>query len=215
MSFDWERDFYAATDWDRGAYLGGEAMPGHLETFFERVGVPESVADVGCGPALVPFELAPGHPDTEFHCYDVAPSVVEANRERAADEDLDNLHFSVAGLPYLGVDRQFDLVYCMATLYFVADAERAVTELYGMVAPGGTLVCNYPNRYTKAWVNEDTEDQRREAFELVGRGENLLSYERIGELLDRTPLSYWSAVGASDADYARRSSPAVYVHKPA
>lgn len=214
MSFDWERDFYAATDWDRGAYLGGEAMPGHLGTFFERVGVPGSVADVGCGPALVPFELAPEYPDTEFHCYDVAPSVVEANRDRAAEAGLDNLAFTVAGLPDLGVDRRFDLVYCMATLYFVADAARAVTELYELVAPGGTLVCNYPNRYTKAWVNDDTDDQRREAFELVGRGENLLSYDRIRELTGRAPRSYWSAVGAGDADYARRSSPAVYVTKP-
>jgi trans-aconitate methyltransferase len=215
MSFDWERDFYATTDWDRGAYLGGEAMPGHLVTFFEHVGVPESIADVGCGPALVPFELAPEYPDTTFYCYDVAPSVVEANRERAAEADLDTLQFAVAGLPDLGVDRRFDLVYCMATLYFVEDVERALVELYDMVAPGGTLVCNYPNRYTKAWVNEDADDQRREAFDLVGRGENLLSYDRIGDLLGHTPRSYWSAVGAGDADYARRSSPAVYVPKPA
>lgn len=214
MSFDWERDFYAATDWDRGAYLGGEAMPGHLERFFERVGVPGSLADVGCGPALVPFELAPAYPDTEFHCYDVAPSVVEANRDRAASEGLDNLQFAVAGLPDLGVDRRFDLVYCMATLYFVEDVERALVELYDVVAPGGTLVCNYPNRYTRAWASEDAEAQRREAFDLVARGENLLSYDRIRELLGRTPRSYWSAVGAGDADYARRSSPAVYVTKP-
>lgn len=214
MSFDWERDFYAADDWDRGAYLGGEDMPGHLATFFEDVGVPDSIADVGCGPALVPFELAPEYTDTEFHCYDVAPSVVEANRQRASEAGLSNLRFAVASLPDLGVDREFDLVYCMATLYFVADAERALRELYDLVTPGGTLVCNYPNRYTRTWVVEEADAEKREAFDLVARGENLLSYERIGELLGRTPRSYWSAVGASDEPYARRSSPAVYVRKP-
>ncbi|WP_435348318.1 class I SAM-dependent methyltransferase [Haloarchaeobius sp. HRN-SO-5] len=213
MPFDWEADFYAATDWDRGAYIGGDDMPDHLETFFEREGVPSSVADVGCGPALVPFELAPRYPDTEFYGYDVAPSVVEANRQRAADEGLENLQFAVDSLPDLDVDRRFDLVYSMATLYFVADAEGALRALFDRVRPGGTLVVNYPNRYTRTWVTEEAPPEKREAFSLVARGENLLSYDRIAEVLGRRPRSYWSAVGASDEPYARRSGPAVYVRK--
>ena len=214
MPFDWETDFYAATDWERGAYLGGDAVPEHLATFFDRVGVPATVADVGCGPALVPFELATQYPEIEFYGYDVAPSVVAANRKHAAAEGLDNLTFDVDSLPDLDVDRQFDLVYCMATLYFVADVERALRELYDRVRPGGTLVFNYPNRDTKTWVNEEADEGKREAFSLVGRGENLLSDERIADVLGRRPRSYWSAVGAEDELYARQSSPAVYVTKP-
>ncbi|WP_439028309.1 class I SAM-dependent methyltransferase [Haloarchaeobius sp. DT45] len=214
MPFDWEADFYAATDWNRGAYVGGDDMPGHLATFFERVGVPDTVADVGCGPALVDFELAPEFPDTEFYGYDVAPSVVEANREHATEANLSNLTFAVDSLPDLAIDRTFDLVYCMATLYFVADTERALAELYDRVAPGGHLVFNYPNRYTRTWVREDAEPHRREAFELVARGENLLSYDAIEAVLDRRPQSYWTAVDARDEKYVSRRSPAVFVQKP-
>ncbi|WP_435360238.1 class I SAM-dependent methyltransferase [Haloarchaeobius sp. DFWS5] len=213
MPFDWERDFYAATDWDRGAYVGGDDMPGHLRTFVERVvdEVPESVGDVGCGPALVDFELAPEYPDTQFYGYDLAPSVVEANTERAREEGIDNVHFAVDALPDLAVEREFDLVYCMATLYFVDDAEAALTALYDRVEPGGHLVFNYPNRYTQAWARNDISDQKREAFSLVADGENLLTYEAIEDVLGTRPRSYWTAVDARDEDYARRSGPAVYV----
>ncbi|WP_267641669.1 class I SAM-dependent methyltransferase [Haloarchaeobius amylolyticus] len=215
MPFDWETDFYAATDWDRGAYVGGDDMPEHLATFFERVGVPDTVADVGCGPALVDFELAPRYPDTAFYGYDVAPSVVESNREQAAEAGLSNLSFAVDALPDLAIDREFDLVYCMATLYFVDDVERALTELYDRVAPGGHLVFNYPNRYTRTWVHEETSGEKREAFGLVGAGENLLSYDAIESVLGRRPESYWTAVGARGEPYASRRSPAVFVRKPA
>ncbi|WP_435320203.1 class I SAM-dependent methyltransferase [Haloarchaeobius sp. TZWSO28] len=215
MPFDWEADFYAATDWDRGAYVGGDDMPGHLETFIERVDVPDTVADVGCGPALVDFELAPRYPQTEFYGYDLAPSVVEANRAHAAEAGLSNVHFAVDSLPDLAIDREFDLVYCMATLYFVDDVERALAELYDRVAPGGHLVFNYPNRHTRTWVREEAPAHKREAFERVARGENLLSYDAIEAVLGRRPRSYWTAVGARDETYATRRSPAVFVRKPA
>ncbi|WP_435334631.1 class I SAM-dependent methyltransferase [Haloarchaeobius sp. TZWWS8] len=213
MPFDWEADFYAATDWNRGAYVGGDDMPGHLRTFFERVETPDSVADVGCGPALVDFELASAFPETEFYGYDLAPSVVEANREQADERGLDNLRFAVDSLPDLDVSREFDLVYCMATLYFVDDVEAALRALHARVAPGGSLVFNYPNRYTQSWAR-DLEGEKREAFELVARGENLLSYDAIEDALGIRPESYWTAVDARNEEYVTRRSPAVYVRKP-
>ncbi len=213
MPMDWEAEFYAATDWERGAYVGGEDMADHLATFLDRVGVPESVCSVGCGPAAAEFSVAERYPDTEFRCYDIAPSVVAANREKAREEGLDNVSFAVDSLPDLAVEGAFGLVYCVAVLYFVADVEDALRALYDRVAPGGHLVFTYPNSYLRAWVRDLPEGQKREAFSLVEVGRNLLTYDDVEDLLGTRPRSYWTFVGARDEEYASRRAPAVFVPK--
>ncbi len=207
--FDWEQ-FYAGDDWEPGAYVGGEAMAEHLATFFDVVGTPDSVYAPGCGPAATELDLAGRYPDVTWYCSDRSPSVLRANREREAPS---NVHWLVEALPDLAVDAAFDLVYCVATLYFVADVRAALRALYDRVAPGGHLVFTYPNRYTKVWAESVDDERKRAAFSLVRGGENLLSYEAIRETVGATPRSYWTAVGARDAKYATERSPAVYVSK--
>jgi len=117
-------------------------------------------------------------------------------------------------------------VYCYATLHYVADIERALSSLYGRLRDGGHLVFNYPNRLTRAdyerMVDPDVDhdgppigdaDAFRERFGLVFAGENLLSYERIHDVLGTWPRSFWSAVEAPDEPWYGRSNPCVYVPK--
>lgn len=208
--FDWER-FYASEDPEPGAYVGGEDMADHLETFFRVVGTPDSVYSPGCGPAAAELDLATRYPDVTWYCSDRSPSAVAANRART--DDRPNVHWLVEALPDLAVDEQFDLVYCMATLYFVADVRRALRALYDRVAPGGHLVFTYPNRYTRVWAEAVDDERKRAAFSLVRAGENLLSYEAIADAVGTTPRSYWTAVDARDAAYATERSPAVYVSR--
>jgi len=148
-------------------------------------------------------------------CVDAAPAVVDANREKAREEGVENVSFDVATLPDTGIDREFDVVYCMAVLYFVRDAEAALRELWRLTAPGGYVAFTYPNRRLQAWAR-DLDDEKREAFSLVAAGENLLTYDRIQDVLGTYPRSYWTAVDADpDAEYVTRTgSPAVYVRKP-
>lgn len=213
--FAWE-SFYATGDWERGAYLGGDDMADHLDAFLDRVGPVDSVGSVGCGPATAEFAVAERRPDVEFHCYDVADAVVEANREKAAAEGIDNVSFDVAGLPDTGIDREFDVVYCMAVLYFVADVEAGLRELWRLTAPGGHLVFTYANRRMTAWARRLEDDAKRDAFSLVADGENLLTYDRVADVLGRYPENYWATVGADpDAEYVQRTgSPAVCLRKP-
>jgi SAM-dependent methyltransferase len=206
-AFDWER-FYAEDGGEPGAYVGGAAMADHLETFCERVGVPERAYSVGCGHAATELAVA-DRLDVPWVCSDRSPSAVRATRERAGWRD--DAAFLVEALPELAVDRTFDLVYCVATLYFVADVERALAALYERVAPGGHLVVTYPNRYTKVWAESLDDPETRAAFSLVREGRNLLTYGDIADVLGTTPRSYWTAVDARDADYATERSPAVYV----
>ena len=190
--------FYEQREYDRCAYLDGEAMVEHAVAFFEYAGVPETVLSVGCGPAVTEFALAERHPDTEFVCVDVAERVVADNRGLARERGIENLAFTVDALPDLAVDGRFDLVYCVATLYFVADVDAALRALYDRVADGGHLIVSYPTTDLQSWVRQQDEE-RRAFFELVERGENLTTAADIESLLDASVTDYGALAGADDA----------------
>jgi trans-aconitate methyltransferase len=216
-SFDWDEFWRTASTDTRGT-----ARPGRFdkseqfERFFARRGVPETVCSVGCGPADCEFELARSYPDTTIDCYDTSEAIVEENRKRAAEAGVENITFGVATLPDPAITGQFDLVYCYATLTYVRAVERAIENLYALVAPDGCLVFDYPNRHTRASYRGHLADGVpnpegfRERFGLVLDGENLLSHERIHDLLGRWPRSFYATV---DRDDPPRDSPCVFVPK--
>lgn len=188
----------------------GRRMARRLERYFESF--PASLVDVGCGPAFALFELAGRHPHTEFVGYDAAESVLRENRSRAADRGLDNLAFRSATLPGLSAERTFGCVTCIATLHYVADIETAIATLLAHVEPGGALVFNYPNRHTRRTYRNDP-DADAERFELVLRGENLLTYDEIERITGRRPASFWKAVGEDDWRSLGRANPCVVLEK--
>jgi len=222
---DWER-FYREADYDRCAYLAGEEMADLLARFVERVATPADrgrsavgerpadLASFGCGPAVVPFALAERFPDLDVYGYDLSETVVRDDRRLADERGLGNLSFAVDELPDLSTDRRFDVVYCVATLYFVADPEPALRALYDRVRPGGHLVVNYPTEELQQVVREEFDERKREAFHLVRDGQNLLTRERVGEVLGAEPRDYWAAVDADDVIDGEPESPVVYVEKP-
>lgn len=216
QTIDWDT-FWAEAEGDRrrSANVGQYGKSDLVERFFEHVGVPETVASFGCGPAAVLTELAERYPDTEFYGYDTARSIIEQNRERARRDCLENVRFGVERLPEITTDRRFDIVYCYATLHYVRDAERALSALYEHVAEDGYLVCNYPNTLSRVRLHGEFSDDEamRERFALVVAGENLLSYRRIRDVLGTTPRSYWSAVDAPDEEWTGRDNPCVFVRQ--
>lgn len=184
-------------DYDRRSYLAGEEMVTHAETFFDRVGTPETVASVGCGPAVTELELADRFPETTFACYDVAERVVEDDRDLASERGIDNVSFEVGSLPDLALGRRFDVVYCVATLYFVADVEAALRSLYDHVDEGGHLVASYPTERLRDQL-ADAPESKQALFEPVVEGRNVTTAEEIARLLDAPVESYWSLVGADE-----------------
>ena len=231
MDWDWEQ-FYRNADYDRCAYLAGEEMADLLARFFEREAqealladgdasvddvdtssddvdaFPDDVASVGCGPAVTLFDLAERFSDVEFYGYDVSETVVADNRAAAAD--LPNLRFAVDALPSLDTDRRFDVVYCVATLFFVADPESAIRNLFERVRDGGSLVVNYPDEALRETA-DSFEGRKREAFELVRSGENVLAESDVEEALGTEVADYWQAVGAEHI--AEDRWPTVYARK--
>ena len=195
--------------------------------FLAQTGGLESYADVGCGGGAVVFDVADRYPDATVVGYEAAEPVLAADRERAREEGVENVAFERAVLPAFDPERQFEVVSAFYTLCYVADVERALRNLYEAVAPGGSLVFTYHNRFARsifesiaeapgehldesaAWRPETFADR----FELVIEGENLLSYDRIHDALGTWPRSVWSVTGEAERYPAWRQNPFVYVPK--
>ncbi|MFB6197071.1 MAG: trans-aconitate 2-methyltransferase [Halobacteriaceae archaeon] len=205
-------DYWEATDREDldEMQAAGERMADRLDRLFDTF--PTTLADVGCGPAFLLFTLSPRYPNATLVGYDAAESVVQQNRSLATAQHLDNLTFETATLPAFDIDRTFQCVTCIATLHYVADIETAIESLYSHVEPGGTLIFNYPNRYTRAADQKDPETDP-DRFELVLEGENLLTYQKIQEILPRKPRSFWKAVNVDNWRSLGQTNPCVIIEK--
>lgn len=212
--FDWDGYWDGTVDGGPMDANGSAARLDLLERFIEEVGVPSSFADVGCGEAYAAAAVAESHPGTEVRGYDVSPTVIGRNRER---HDLPNLAFSVASLPDPDIDRRFEMVHCYVTLHYVREIERGIEDLYDLVEPGGHLVASHPNGATGRVYGEGIEEgtSLRHRFRLVCEGENLVSRERIGDLLGAPTSDYWERVDAPDeASGPDGCNPCTVVAKP-
>lgn len=210
-TIDWDAFWRASlTPADRDAMCrrGHDAARLLGDLFVER-GIPESVASMGCGPAVVLLDLAEEFPDTGFHGYDPAPAALERAREnldqRAATETfvsdwgLADVTFAGASLPESGIHRTFGIVYCLNTLDYVPEIERALRDLFALVDDGGLLVFNCPSPARQAWhkshladpdeywLGEYDERWLRRRFRLVDTGESVLTRARVTEVLGREP----------------------------
>jgi len=227
-TIDWDRFWSEADEADRdGAAASAHHAREVLDDFVAVREIPDSFADVGCGPGLVAFDIAERYPETSVVGYDGAQSIVEENRERARGDGRENLSFERAVLPEFDPGQEFDIVFCYATLDYVREIERGLRSLYDAVAPGGYLVFNYPNRLARAHRRRVVEspaeyiadapgfdpERYAERFGLTIEGENLLSYDRIHDVLGTWPQSVWSVVDRPDKRWAWRHFPLVYVPK--
>ena len=227
-TIDWEEYWSEADDADReSATPSAHHATDVVARFLDATGSPASFADVGCGTGHVAFDVAERYPEATVVGYDAGESVLAANRDRAREEGLANLGFERTVLPSFDPDREFDVVFSYFTLCYVADVEQALQNLYDTVAPGGYLVCNYQNRLARThwqrmaddpdtYLDEESSfdaDRFEERFRLLLAGENLLSYDRIHDVLGTWPQSVWSVVEKPDVRWAWRHHPLVYVPK--
>lgn len=215
-AFDWKA--YWRGDVDGGpmnAHACDEDTIDHLCRFFERTIVPDSFAAVGCGEGPVPAGVARRYPDADVWGYDVSETAVENARERHGDRTT--LSFGVASVPDPGIDRVFDVVWCVHTLDYVRDVERAVADLYDLVAPGGHLIVRYPNPEVCETYGENVEPGTPlyDRFSLVCEGVNRISRERVDELLAGEVRDFWAVVDAPEDVHGTLSwDPTVAISKP-
>lgn len=198
LTFDWDKH-WKVTPQPEEARRFAIKMAGMFSNFIQDKHV-KSMADYGCGPATLLFSLARAFPQIEFFGFDVAVSIIQRNEERAVQLQLQNLHFKQGSLPSPQKTRTYDLVVCLATLHYIKEIELAIKRLFESVNPGGYLIFNYPNIYTRTAYQKDIkpeDDYMKKRFALVLAGENLLSLKKIKDVLRVRPKKFYSSIKAN------------------
>jgi ubiquinone/menaquinone biosynthesis C-methylase UbiE len=193
-SMDWDKH-WETNEEPEGARDFADKMADRLREFMRGKGI-GSVADYGCGSATMLFRLAEQFTDIVFYGYDMAASIIQNNTEKARELGLGNLSFVQDSLPNPRKTKKFDLVTCFSTLHYVEEIERAIKRLFERVTPGGYLIFNYPNTYTRKTFQEDIQsddEYMKRRFALLLAGRNLISQRRIREILGARPKKFHSS----------------------
>lgn len=183
-TIDWTDFWRAASDEDReSASPSAAVLTDVLTDFFAERGVPDTLADVGCGAGATSFFVAENY-DTEVVGYDAAEPVLAENRERARDEDVENLTFE-RGVLLLGYTNHFGKSHYENVVPNPPDPEDAGRKID-------------PDRFA-------------ERFSLVLSGESTLSCRQIQDALDTWPRSLWKVVDKPEKRWMWRNHPVVWV----
>ena len=198
FTFDWDKHWKVTPEPEEARRFAIK-MADMLSNFMQDKHV-RSMADYGCGPATLLFTLARRFPQIEFYGFDVAASIIQRNEKGVAQLQLQNLHFKQGSLPSPQKTRKYDLVVCFATLHYTKEIELAIRKLFESVNPGGYLIFNYPNIYTRTAYQKDIkpeDEYMKKRFALVLAGENLLSLRKIKNILGVRPKKFYSSIKAN------------------
>jgi SAM-dependent methyltransferase len=119
-----------------------------LETALELARAPAGsrVLEVGCSFGHMTFLLAQRFRDVM--AVDLSPESIALAVRRARHYGVANVHFREADAERLDAfgTGQFDSVFSFSTLRFLPHPEAALAEMFRIVAPGGRVVVDAPNR---------------------------------------------------------------------
>jgi trans-aconitate 2-methyltransferase len=149
--------------WDAAVYLqyaGERARPFAdllSQVYRERA---EFIVDLGCGTGSVTQTLAARWPAARVLGVDSSPEMLARAEPLAVPGRLD---FVQADIAAWSADRPVDLLVSNAALHWVGDHDGLLARLAGMLAPGGTLAVQMPNRFRtpcQLAIEESSADPR-------------------------------------------------------
>ncbi len=125
-------------------FMSKRSVQSHGEFFLPYLSAGVSVLDCGCGPGSVTRSIAALVAPGEVVGVDFGASQIERATSAAATAGVQNATFRTAdvyALPFS--DATFDRVFSHALIEHVADPQRAVSEMYRVLKPGGYIgVCS-------------------------------------------------------------------------
>jgi trans-aconitate 2-methyltransferase len=142
----------------------------------ERAG---AIADLGCGTGHLTRTLAERWPESVVTGVDSSPEMLQKAVPLALAGRLTFVQADLASWPAPG---PLDLIVSNAALHWVGGHDALLARLAGMLAPGGTLAVQMPNRFHTAAQGaiEETTADPRWASRLGGVG---LSRESVRPLV--------------------------------
>jgi len=144
----------------------------------------EVILDAGCGTGIFTTDfLAEG---TRVVGMDISAAMLQVAANKAGSLGKDKNFLPVKGnildLPFL--DNYFDKVISNTAIEFIADGEKAVSELLRVLKPGGSLVIATLNRLSP-WADERTKRAERGETDLYDKA----YFRSPQELLALAPIS--------------------------
>ena len=99
----------------------------------------ESILDIGCGTGFLTYDMAPSVTESgQIIAIDPKPSMVKATKERCAEyAQVTVREGDITSIP--AKKNQFDLVTCTQVLLYVEDIDKALSEIYRVLKPGGRV----------------------------------------------------------------------------
>lgn len=119
----------------------------HLEQIMEFLPIRKGmrILDLGTGSGYLSFPIAKAHRDCEIVGLDIVENALEANREKAANEGIENLYFvSYDGIDFPFADASFDLVITRYALHHFPDIEHSIGEVARVLKKGGAFFISDP-----------------------------------------------------------------------
>lgn len=133
--YGWDRAApYYDTGWQKQLWPAQQKL---LDWAAIRPG--ENVLDISCGTGLVTLPAADSAaPGGTVHAIDLSEGMIEEARGRAMEAGLDNIAFRAMDAESLDFpDLTFDVVICSLGLMYFPDPEKALRQMYRVLAPGG------------------------------------------------------------------------------
>ncbi len=129
MTFEFDGDKYREASSQQKAW--GERLIAELD-----LKGCESVLDLGCGDGGLTAELAECVPDGFVVGIDASQGMIETARK---DHAARNLQFELKDINDIEFESQFDVVFSNATLHWVKDHKRLLSNVYRGLKNGGRL----------------------------------------------------------------------------
>lgn len=114
-----------------------------LEGVQQKLSIGTRVADIGCGHGMSTLIMAKAFPKSQFYGFDLHPASIEAANRHASEQQITNVHFSIASAKdFPGNDYGFVTVF--DALHDMGDPVGAASHVKQSLQPDGTFMVVEP-----------------------------------------------------------------------
>jgi SAM-dependent methyltransferase len=114
-----------------------------LDGVRERLSAGTRVADFGCGHGASTLIMAKAFPKSEFYGFDLHPASIEAANRGAEEQEITNVHFSIASAKDFP-GRDYGFVTVFDALHDMGDPVGAASHVKQSLQPDGTFMIVEP-----------------------------------------------------------------------